>query len=175
VAVEGTNVILLSPVSANMEAIVIKPNDVQDPFAMSIIRKAIDNRKKNDPEELSSFSYTSYSKGVVDTLKDDRAKKVSGKIITPSANKDTGRYQFMVESVFEHKYKKPGLHNNRMTAQRVSGLGNPYIIGLITQIQYFSFYKDDFNVLRSQYHNPYNKYYKIYVSPGRFHQAVMIN
>jgi hypothetical protein len=161
---DGANEIFLAPVSANMEAIVIKPNDIQDPFALSIIRKAIDNRRNNDPEELGSFSYTSYSKGVVDTLKDDRAKKVSGKIITPSANKDTGRYQFMVESVFEHKYKKPGLHNNRMTAQRVSGLGNPYIIGLITQIQYFSFYKDDFNVLRSQYHNPVsNKYYKSYV------------
>jgi hypothetical protein len=161
---QGFNEIILAPLSANMEAIVIKPNDVQDPFALSIIKKAIDNRKQNDPEELSSFTYSSYSKGIVDTLKDDRAKKVSGKIITPSADKDTGRYQFMVESVFEHKYKKPGLYNNRMTAQRVSGLGNPYIIGLITQIQYFSFYKDEFNVLRSQYHNPVsNKYYKSYV------------
>ena len=160
----GFNEIILAPSSSNMEAIVIKPNDVQDPFALSIIKKAIDNRKQNDPEELNSFTYNSYSKGIVDTLKDDRAKKVSGKIITPSADKDTGRYQFMVESVFEHKYKKPGLHNNRMTAQRVSGLGNPYIIGLITQIQYFSFYKDEFNVLRSQYHNPVsNKYYKSYV------------
>jgi hypothetical protein len=161
---QGFNEIILAPSSSNMEAIVIKPNDVQDPFALSIIKKAIDNRKQNDPEELSSFTYSSYSKGIVDTLKDDRAKKVSGKIITPSADKDTGRYQFMVESVFEHKYKKPGLHNNRMTAQRVSGFGNPYIIGLITQIQYFSFYKDEFNVLRSQYHNPVsNKYYKSYV------------
>jgi hypothetical protein len=148
-AVDGFNEIKLPPVSANMQAIVIRPNDIQDPLALSIIRKAINNRGNNDPEELGSFSYNSYSKAIVDTLKKEVSRKAVGKIVTPDANKDTGRYQFMVESVFEHKYKKPGLHNNRMTAQKVSGLGNPYIIGLITQIQYFSFYKDDFNVIGS--------------------------
>jgi hypothetical protein len=163
-AVNGFNEIVLPPVSANMQAIVIKPNDTQDPFALSIIRKAINNRVNNDPEELSSFSYNAYSKAIVDTLKKEVSKKSMGKVVTPEANKDTGRYQFMVESVFENKYKKPGLFNNKMTAQKVSGLGNPYIIGLVTQIQYFSFYKDDFNVIGSEYHNPIsNKYFRSYV------------
>lgn len=161
---EEFNEILLSPSNTNMETIVVRPNDNQDPIALRIIRKAIDNRKINDPEELQSFTYNSYSKGIVDTLKKEGAVKSKNKILGPSANKDTGRYQFMVESYFEHKYKKPGLYNNRMTAQRVSGFGNPYIIGLITQIQYYSFYKDDFTMLGSVYHNPVsNKYYKSYV------------
>ncbi len=163
-SVNGFNEIILSPLNTNMDAIVIKPNDVQDPFALSIIRKAIDNRSNNDPEALGSFSYNSYSKAIVDTLKKEGTKKATGKIVHPDANKDTGRYQFMVESVFEHKYKKPGLINNKMTGQKVSGLGNPYIIGLVTQIQYFSFYKDDFNVIGSEYHNPVsNKYFRSYV------------
>jgi len=163
-AAEGFNEIYLSPSNANMEAIVIKPNDIQDPLALRIIRKAIDNKKINDPEELGSFSYNTYSKGIVDTLQGDKAKKASGKIVGPSVNQDTGRYQFMVETFVEHKYKKPGLHNNKMTAQRVSGLPNPYVIGLITQIQYYSFYKDDFAMLGSSYHNPVsNKYYRSYV------------
>lgn len=163
-ATDGLNEIVLAPVSANMQAIVIKPNDIQDPFALSIIRKAISNRANNDPEELSSFSYRSYSKAIVDTLKKESSKKAAGKIVAPNANRDTGRYEFMVESVFENKYKKPGLFNNKMTAQKVSGLGNPYIIGLVTQIQYFSFYKDDFNVIGTEYHNPVsNKYFRSYV------------
>jgi hypothetical protein len=161
---DGFNEIYLAPLNANMQAIVIKPNDIQDPHALRIIRKAIENRKNNDPEELGSFSYSSYSKGLVDTLKGEGARKASGKVIGPSAKNDTGRHQFMVESFFEHKYKKPGLHNNRMTAQRVSGLGNPYVIGLITQIQYYTFYKDEFAMLGKTYHNPVsNKYYKSYV------------
>gem|GEM_PF-2402798 len=163
-AVDGFNEIVLAPVSANMDAVVIKPNDTQDPFALSIIRKAITNRVNNDPEELSSFSYNAYSKAIVDTLKKDVSKKAMTKVVTPEANRDTGRYQFMVESVFENKYKKPGLFNNKMTAQKVSGLGNPYIIGLVTQIQYFSFYKDEFDVIGSEYHNPVsNKYFRSYV------------
>ena len=156
--------ILLSPGTTDMQAIVVTPNDNQDPLALSIIRRAIDNRKRNDPEELSSFSYNSYSKGVVDTLRRDGARKQANRVTAPVSNQDTGRYQFMVESYFEHKYRKPGLYNNRMTAQRVSGLGNPYIIGLITQIQYYSFYKDDFTMLGSAYYNPVSaKYYTRYV------------
>lgn len=163
-SVDGMNEIYLAPDNRNMTAIVIKPNDIQDPVALRIIRKAIENRKNNDPEELGSFSYNSYSKGIVDTLKGERAKKATGRIVGPSANQDTGRYQFMVETFVEHKYKKPGLHNNKMTAQRVSGLPNPYVIGLITQIQYYSFYKDDFTMLGSSYYNPVsNKYYRSYV------------
>ncbi|MFN5649498.1 MAG: carboxypeptidase-like regulatory domain-containing protein, partial [Sphingobacteriales bacterium] len=69
---EGFNEIYLSPSNANMEAIVIKPNDIQDPLALRIIRKAIDNKKINDPEELGSFSYNTYSKGIVDTLQGDK-------------------------------------------------------------------------------------------------------
>ena len=158
------NEILLPPGTTDMEAIVVTPSDYQDPLALSIIRRAIDNRKQNDPEELSSFSYNSYSKGVVDTIRRDGARKQANRVTAPRANQDTGRYQFMVESYFEHKYRKPGLYNNRMTAQRVSGLGNPYVIGLITQIQYYSFYKDDFTMLGSVYYNPVSgKYYKRYV------------
>ncbi len=156
--------VYLSPDDGNMQAIVIRPNDTQDPAALRIIRKAIANRKINDPEELGSFSYNSYSKGIVDTMRGDIAKRTGTKVSAPGRDKDTGRYQFMVESYFEHKYRKPGLFNNRMTAQRVSGLGNPYIIGLITQIQYYSFYKDEFSMLRMSYRNPVsNKYYPLYV------------
>jgi hypothetical protein len=156
--------IYLEPDGGNMQTIVIRPNDTQDPLALKIIRKAIANRKDNDPEELGSFSYNSYSKGIVDTMRSDIARRTGTKVSAPDRDRDTGRYQFMVESYFEHKYRKPGLFNNRMTAQRVSGLGNPYIIGLITQIQYYSFYKDEFSMLRMSYRNPVSgKYYPLYV------------
>ncbi len=156
--------VYLEPDGGNMQAIVIRPNDTQDPLALRIIRQAIANRNINDPEELNSFRYNSYSKGIVDTLRRDLAKRSGTKVSAPSRDADTGRYQFMVESYFEHKYRKPGLFNNRMTAQRVSGLGNPYIIGLITQIQYYSFYKDNFTMLGTNYRNPVSgKYYPFYV------------
>jgi hypothetical protein len=156
--------IYLEPDGGNMQTIVIRPNDTQDPLALKIIRQAIANRTINDPEELGSFRYNSYSKGIVDTLRRELAKRSGSKVSAPNRDSDTGRYQFMVESYFEHKYRKPGLFNNRMTAQRVSGLGNPYIIGLITQIQYYSFYKDNFAMLGSNYRNPVSgKYYPFYV------------
>jgi hypothetical protein len=163
-ATEDLLTVYLVPDGSNMDAIVIRPNNEQDPLALRIIRRAIANRNINDPEELGSFSYNSYSKGIVDTLRRDMAKRSGRKVSAPSTNPDTGRYQFMVESYFEHKYRKPGLFNNRMTAQRVSGLGNPYIIGLITQIQYYSFYKDNFSMLGTNYRNPISgKYYAFYV------------
>ena len=163
-AAEGFNEIYLSAGGANMETIVIKNKDSQDPYALSIIKKSINNRKNNDPEELNSYSYNTYSKGIVDTIKSNSIKKASGVSTPQQRDSDTGRYQFLVESVFEHKYKKPGLHSNRMTAQRVSGLSNPYILGLVTQVQYFSFYADDFKVLGASYQNPVsNKYFRSYI------------
>ena len=77
-----TTVNIYLKVSANtLEEVVIKPNE--NP-ANAIIKKVIAYKNKNNPENISSFKYTSYNKMVYDvktdgtTTKDSLNKKMKG-------------------------------------------------------------------------------------------------
>lgn len=78
--------------------------------AHRIIQKVIENRDKNDPEQLKSFSYTSYDKMIftIDTLEiPEEANEVgdssSYKIKKFLKDKDF----FLMETVSERKYLAP--------------------------------------------------------------------
>lgn len=138
--------------------------------AHGIIRKASANRKKNNPEALSTFGYTSYNKftvtfqldstvGLIDT------NWVNANTDSASIDVDSSNYQarqffdsqhlFMLESVSERKYSSsPKRNNEKVIASRVSGFKNPTFTLLATQMQSFSFYNDFITVLDKDYINP---------------------
>lgn len=152
--------------------------------AHRIIRNAIDNRDLNDPEKLSSFSYTSYDKTIFTAetdssinreFKDTLSKKDGNPPVMVTLNmsdtlkKDSAKtdsmnlaitnflnrqYLFLMENVTKRKFLAPDKNYNQVIATRMSGFKDPIFVFLTTQIQSFSFYKPFITIFQSTYVNP---------------------
>ena len=152
--------------------------------AHRIIGNAIDNRDKNDPEKLKSFSYTSYDKTIftveTDTTsgkqKPDSTRQVemvqgNTELLAKmdSIEKDTAKMDsldneirkfisqqnlFLMENVSKRKFLAPDKSYNQVIATRMSGFKDPIFVFLTTQIQSFSFYKPYISIFQSTYVNP---------------------
>lgn len=122
--------------------------------AHRIIRHAIANKKRNDPEQLRSFTYTSYNKMYVTadiTSGDSIGKRDTTKMIVSKVLKK--QHLFMSEAVSERKYLD-GLSNETVIASRTSGLKESPFAILGTQMQSFSVYNDMLLVLDKKYLGP---------------------
>ncbi|HAI84106.1 MAG TPA: hypothetical protein DCL43_10580 [Chitinophagaceae bacterium] len=143
-----------------LEAVVVGPTDESDPRALAVIKQAIANKKINDPDALDFYSFTTYGKLYFDTLT-KQAKSLFIKSKADSTAQATKpNYLFMIESIIDHQYKQPGLRSTNMVAQKVSGIKNPFVLGLATQLQYYSFYPSEFTLLGNKYYNPVSNAYK---------------
>lgn len=138
-------------VAANaLDEVAITPSE--NP-ANAIIKKVIAHKNKNNPENISSFKYTSYNKMVYDvktngtTEKDSLNKKMKGSILKDSP-------LFMMESVSERKFIAPDLSEEVVIGTKVSGFQNPTFASLATDLQPFSFYQDNIKLFDIQYLNP---------------------
>ena len=154
--------------------------------AHRIIRLCVKNRKLNNPEKLTSFSYKAYHKMVftakstaehqadsvvkgrnsifigVSSQESQSIKDSSVQVEEDSTeweeNFFKSQHLFMMESVTERKYKRPDKNYEKVIGTRVSGLKDPFFAMVATQFQSFSFYKAEINVLDKNYINP--------ISPG---------
>lgn len=140
----------LSSSNISMDEVVVLPGE--NP-AHRIIKNATDNRKKNAPEELPSFSYTSYNKMYFTAEIDSKDDSASVEL------KDffSQQHLFLSESVSERKYRSPGMNNEKVIASRVSGFKDPTFSVLATEFQSFSFYNDYFTLGDKNYLNPISK------------------
>jgi hypothetical protein len=117
--------------------------------AHPIIRKAVENRKINNPEKIKSFQYKSYNKFYVDAENMGEDEEFTDFI--------SKRYLFMMESVTERKYIRPDRSKETIIANRVSGFKNPLFTTLANSFQPFSFYGDYISVAGKNYLNPVSK------------------
>jgi hypothetical protein len=144
--------------------------------AFKIIRQAIDHRKENDPENLKSYSYTSYSKFLIspsepshktdsivavlrqrpDSVKltKDQKSLLQFDAIADSAN------LFLSESVSEKKVLHPGQVKEQLLAYRISGYKSPMFSAAAMDGQPFAFYDDNINLFGKDFINP--------LQPGTF-------
>lgn len=128
--------------------------------AHRIIRNVIENRERNDPEKLSSFSYTSYDIMIftVDTLdmqKDELAASDSSEIRLREFIKE--KDFFITETVSERKFLAPDRNYEKVLATRISGFKDPVFLFLSSQLQSTSFYKEMMRISDKNYINPISK------------------
>jgi len=128
--------------------------------AERIIRRAIENKKDNNPERGLGFSYDSYNK-LVFTADVDSALISSPEKIAELDSSDqdaidflSKQHIFLMESVSERKFLPLSNSVENVKASRVSGLKNPDFALLGTQLQSFSFYSEQINVLDMVYLSP---------------------
>ncbi|MCP3932036.1 MAG: hypothetical protein GY705_23430 [Bacteroidetes bacterium] len=140
--------------------------------AHRIIRQAVKNRKKNDPQKIPTYSCRTYDKLLADWLPDtvglwdySARKGISKKLRQQQAkNIDTtiqnyhDRHIFLTESITERQYKFPDKYSKKVIQNKVAGLKNPEIVAMASEFQPFAFYKPFLTILDHDYLNP--------VSPG---------
>jgi hypothetical protein len=137
--------------------------------ALRIIRQAINNKDRNNPEKVHSFMYDSYNKlyctsdmrGAADTMNSlDTLPK-------PKTHPDSihkrhhsikrilkKQYLFLMESVSQRKFLFPDHNYEKVLATRTSGLKDSPFALLAQQMQSFSFYPDNINIFDEDYLNP---------------------
>lgn len=132
--------------------------------ALRIIRQVRANRPQNDPENLESYYYKAYNKFIAafdtsdlkiikDSLKPDEVDSFALSVIEVSRE----QYLLISESVSERRYLRPSKVNETVLASRISGLKNPVFSILATQLQSFTFYRDEFEIFNITLDNPISK------------------
>lgn len=166
-------IVYLQEKEYGIDEIVVHPGE--NP-AHRIIKKAVKNRKLNNPDKLKSYSYTAYHKMIftfepIGAAKKWDSTKTKRKTHQTTANdslmqtkRDTTKitaaellarqHLFLMESVSEKKFRFPTQHHEELIASRVSGFKEPSFVLLANQLQSFSFYGDMISLADSRYINP---------------------
>jgi hypothetical protein len=118
--------------------------------AHKIIRKAQENRKLNDPENIPSFRYKCYNKVTAEWYLDKTKYTISSDPDSKLKDDSTflrlsrqaeEQYIMMLESFSERIYLN-GKSQEKVLGTRVSGFSDPNFTTLATDVQPFSFYSD---------------------------------
>ncbi|TVQ90495.1 MAG: carboxypeptidase-like regulatory domain-containing protein [Bacteroidetes bacterium] len=153
----STHFIALQSHPVELAEVVVYPGE--NP-AHRIVLNAIENRRRNNPQRLSSFSYTSYNKlaGTLDrNFYLDQFNLTGDSVHFRMAKTLEERHLFLMESVTERKFRYSNLDNEKVVANRVSGLQNPLFTMLVTELQSFSFYDNYITLLGNDYLSPLNR------------------
>lgn len=125
--------------------------------AHRIIQNAIDNRKKNDPLRNNAFKYESYSKFIFDA---DRERLDSSVQNLPDTTAlkifqfFEKQHIFMLESASRRTFIPPDKDKEEIIAYKISGLKNPLFSTFANEMQSFSFYDEEIQILGKKYVSP---------------------
>lgn len=142
--------ITLKPEISQLDEVVI---DGENP-AHRIIRKAVANKKRNNPKHLNSYTYKSYDKIIVTSGKPKKEKDSLREVMEKAMK---GSYFFITETIAKHNYLKPRFSEDSVIATRSSGFKNPNFALLANSFQPFSFYEDHISLFETNYLNPISK------------------
>jgi hypothetical protein len=135
--------------------------------AHRIIKKVMENRDKNNPEKMRSFSYTSYNKMYIIAQQDTSLHRKHPTIQLDTLARDTSnrlskllrrQHLLLMEFVSQRYFKHPDKNYEKIISSKVSGFTDPSFTLLATQMQSFAFYDNMITLLGKEYLNP--------ISPG---------
>lgn len=154
-ATPGTEFLIrLVPAALNLLEVVVYPKE--NP-ANAIIREVIKRKPLFDPNEQKRYLCKSYSKtyftvsdalGKEDFYLSDTARFREEKKFLEK------QYLFFVESFSERRYKYKNIYQEKILASRVSGFKSAPFSSLASQLQSFTFYNDNIEILGIKYVNP---------------------
>jgi len=148
------NIIFLQPTIQNVIEVIVTAGE--NP-AHRIIDKAIANRKLNNPMENDAFQYESYSKFIFDINREEIDRVVAQKGDT-TLSKIQGfldqQYLFMLESASTRTFIPPARDKEEITAYKVSGFTDAMFSTFANEMQSFSFYENQVQLLGKNYINP---------------------
>ncbi len=124
--------------------------------ANRIIRRAVENRDRNNYAKLSSYDYKAYEKFDVTGIPPKEG-------VSDSLRKKLFRFMnsnhlLIMESVIERKHLSPDLTKETVIGQKVSGLKSPNFTLLVSELMTTNFYQPYIDITTTDFVNP--------VSPG---------
>ena len=142
--IQNPNLTML-PATQSLTEVVIKARE--DP-AYALMQKVIENRDRNNPESLPHFKFTAYNKANIDVARTDSIQADLAKTGFENA------HFMMLESATEVIYQKPGKWNEKVIADKISGIKNPAISLVSNSFQPFTCYNNYLNISGFNYLNP---------------------
>lgn len=125
--------------------------------ALRIIRNAINNRKRNNIENLPGFSYNAYEKTVFSI-------KADSLLLADTNSLDTNlrrlrefinrQHLLVIENYIDRQFQSPNKNIEKVVATKVSGLKDPIFVFLLSQLQSSTFYEDVFSIGGQNFINP---------------------
>jgi hypothetical protein len=147
----------LKPSEIKLDEIVVTP--LENP-ANKYIRNLINNKQKLDPDELPFYSCETYSKTYF-TISNKYGDENFYNTDTSKYRKEKSlldkQYLFFIETTSEKKYRYKNIRQEKILASKVSGFKSAPFASLASQLQSFSFYEGNINVLDIKYVNPISK------------------
>ncbi len=157
----------LSPAPLEISGVTILPGE--NP-ALRIVRKVLENSRRNDPENLAAFSCHSYSKTTAEWIPNESYYEALARLPQDPKALDSSlirlvesgdrQHLMMMESYTRRIFMAPARSNESVLATRISGFRDPSFAPLATDLQPFSFYKDMINLNTGTvtgYQNPFGK------------------
>lgn len=133
----------------------------EDNPAHRIIKNVLLYRDTNNPRKLKSYSYTSYDKMVI-TLDLENKTESDSIIMVPDSIGSLDKFVqdkdiLLMENVVEKKFMAPDRIHEKIVASRVSGLQDPLMTFVVSQVQSTSFYDEIIQMVNKNYINPISK------------------
>lgn len=125
--------------------------------AHRIMDLAIANRKKNNSLDNDAFRYESYSKFIFDANQeaiDSIPANTTDSTLLKIKSFFTEQHLFMMESASTRTFIPPSKDKEVITAYKVSGFTDPMFSTFANEMQSFSFYENQFQLMGKTYINP---------------------
>lgn len=160
--------IMLKPTTYAFQEVIIRAGE--NP-AERIIKRAVKNRKINQPENLETYKCQTYNKMAFSFVPNEqRFEELAAKRDTSKKKvkkyyhrmkrtfEDTKKHHLLlIESVTERQFKAPGKYSEEILHNRVSGLKEAPFAALANAIQPFSFYEEYLEILDRAFLNPISR------------------
>jgi hypothetical protein len=153
--------ISLKPLAVKLQEVTFRPGESP---ADLLMKRLVGRKDTLNPKSLPEWQCKVYQRMVMGVTQDSFDVRVDtnalGEIDSSGieAKEFLERsHLFLNESVTERSYKRPGKYYDEVQASRTSGLKNPILSSLSTQLQSLSFYEDDFQIFGIEYINPVSR------------------
>lgn len=146
--------IFLTPISKELQEVVIIPGENPAHRIMDLV---IANRKKNNPTDNDPFRYESYSKFIFDINQDALASipdTTTNKGLINMRDFFTKQHLFIIENASKRTFIPPARDKEEIIAYKTSGFSDPIFSTFANEMQSFSFYENQFELLGKTYINP---------------------
>ncbi|MCG9971620.1 DUF5686 family protein [Christiangramia crocea] len=141
----------LSPSYEQLNTVLISSG--ADP-AEELIKRTIARREHNDPEKvLGGFSYTSYSKFIIDNEYNQMELRADSTSATIETIIDEGR-AYLSEKLSEHFYTEKEGRKEKVTGIKTAGFEEPVYNVLAMEVNPLSLYKNDYQLYKTEYAGP---------------------
>lgn len=142
-------VVRMTPKTYDLDEIVIKP--AVNP-ALRIIANAVKNSEQHNPKSLNSFAHQTYDRLVISA--DTNAIPRNNPALSAHFSK---RDLMIMETISERTYRFPGKQQEHILATRVSGLKDPAIVFLLSQLHTTDFYGEQIEIDNKKYVSPISR------------------